>query len=309
MKKREIRFGRKVLQLPCFFASVSSVKTNFSPTDYVEFLEEFGFPSYLVSAYDIINFKQGSDCLNNVQLYSKEERDSVVLLDSGNYEAYWLRDYKWNSSSYNKALKTVDPDLFLSFDNAWNGMKADLESSSYENTKRNGLIPIIHGTPIDIADKVISTIKREECKIIAVPERELGDGIIQRATTLLEIRKKLEREDQFPLLHLLGTGNPRSILLYSACGADSFDGLEWCQTTVNPKNTHLVHFSQRDLLECDCSACTASEESYSATTLGHNLLFYIEWMNTIQKYLIKDEIKSLLENYFSTKLIAKIGLE
>jgi queuine/archaeosine tRNA-ribosyltransferase len=309
MKKREIRFGRKVLQLPCFFASVSSVKTNFSPKDYVEFLEEFGFPSYLVSAYDIINFKHGSDRLNNVQLCSKEERDSVVLLDSGNYEAYWLRDPKWNSSSYNKALETVDPDLFLSFDDAWNGMQVDLESSNYENKKSNDLIPIIHGTPMDIADKVIGTLKKKDWKIIAVPERELGDGIVQRAATLLEIRKKLEREGQFPLLHLLGTGNPCSILLYSACGADSFDGLEWCQTTVNPNNTHLVHFSQRDLFECDCSACTAGEDSYNATTLGHNLLFYIEWMNTIQKYLMKDEIKSLIEKYFSAKLIAKIGLE
>ncbi len=169
MKKREIRFGKKVLQLPCFFASVSSVKTNFSPKDYVEFLEEFGFPSYLVSAYDIINFKHGLDRLNNAQLGSKEERDSVVLLDSGNYEAYWLRDYKWNSSSYNKALETIDPDMFLSFDNAWKGTQVDLKSSNYENKKWNDLIPIIHGTPMDIADKIIGTIKRKEWKIIAKP--------------------------------------------------------------------------------------------------------------------------------------------
>lgn len=309
MKKKEIRFGRKILQLPCFFASVSSVKTNFSPKEYVEFLENiFGFPSYLVSAYDIFNSMSDSDP-NNVQINSKEERDSVVLVDSGNFEASCFRDHRWNLSSYNKVLETVDPDLFSSFDDPWNRMQNYYESSNYETKKGSDLIPIIHGKPTDIADKFIDTIKIKDWNMIAVPERELGDGIVQRAATLLEIRKKLEREGQFPSLHMLGTGDPRSILLYSACGVDSFDGLDWCQTTVNPKNTHLLHFSQRDLFECDCSVCTAGEDSYSATTLGHNLLFYIEWMNTIQKYLMKDDIKSLLENHFSTKLIAKIGLE
>ncbi len=223
MKKKEIRFGRKILQLPCFFASVSSVKSNISPKDYVEFLENiFGFPSYLVSAYDIFNSMSDSDP-NNVQINSKEERDSVVLVDSGNYEAYHFRAHKWNLSSYNKVLETVDPDLFSSFDDPWNRTQNFHESSNYVNKKGNDLIPIIHGEPTDIADKVLDSIKRNEWKMIAVPERELGDGIVQRAATLLEIRKKFEREDQYPYLHMLGTGDPRSILLYSACGVDSFD--------------------------------------------------------------------------------------
>ncbi|HZK61314.1 MAG TPA: hypothetical protein VFC41_04510, partial [Anaerovoracaceae bacterium] len=300
--------GKKILQLPCFFASVSSVKTSFSPADYVEFLEAFGYPSYLVSAYDVINSKPSLNKFNNIKIQFKEERDSVILLDSGNYEAYWLRDSEWNSKSYDEALKIVAPDMFLSFDSAWNNIQADSNSLIDNSAIFNNSIPIVHGNPVDMASKVIDLATSNDGKMIAIPERELGDGIIQRAKTLTDIRTKLDDMGIFLPLHLLGTGNPLSILLYSACGADSFDGLEWCQTAVNPQNNHLIHFSQRDMIECDCPACNAGEDSYSATTLGHNLLYYLEWMDTIQNYLKKDQITSLLESFVSNKVMAEIGL-
>ena len=64
-----------------------------------------------------------------------------------------------------------------------------------------------------------------------------------RAKTIIKIRKTLAPKKQYYPLHLLGTGNPLSILIYSICGADSFDGLEWCQTTVD-YNTGLLYHSR-----------------------------------------------------------------
>jgi hypothetical protein len=42
-----------VVPLPCFFPSVSSVKTNLMPVDYVELLDAAGHPLFLASAFDI----------------------------------------------------------------------------------------------------------------------------------------------------------------------------------------------------------------------------------------------------------------
>ena len=49
----ELYIAGTVLQLPCFFPSVSSVRTNLNPVDYVELLDLSGHPHFLVSAYDL----------------------------------------------------------------------------------------------------------------------------------------------------------------------------------------------------------------------------------------------------------------
>jgi hypothetical protein len=57
---------------------------------------------------------------------------------------------------------------------------------------------------------------------VAVPKRELGDGLLERARNVVRIRRRLDRLGYHCGLHLLGTGNPISILEYSLCGADTF---------------------------------------------------------------------------------------
>jgi queuine/archaeosine tRNA-ribosyltransferase len=64
--------------------------------------------------------------------------------------------------------------------------------------------------------------------LLAVPERALGEGIATRIRSVRQIRKALNELDFYCPLHLLGTGNPVSIIAYTIAGADSFDGLEWC---------------------------------------------------------------------------------
>lgn len=302
MNRRELVCGTKTLRLPSFFASVSSVKTNFSPSDYLSFLEHFGFPSYLISAYDLImspGHISGQHVLNPPRL----QRDSVVLLDSGNYEAYWLRDRGWDHSAYLKAASLANADLVLSFDDPWHACANNHEHPSSPSSTT--VVPIVHGDPQDLPQKVGRLAESLETCFIALPERELGDGIIQRASTLRQIRSKLDSRRPTQSIHLLGTGNPMSILVYVACGADSFDGLEWCQTVVDHKSARLLHFSQRDLIGCECSACTAAG-SYSAVTLGHNLLFYLNWMERIQREIEAGSITDMLQEYLPRELVDKI---
>jgi len=53
--RTQIKLNDKVITFPIFYPSISSVKTNYPPCDYIDFLEFFGYPNYLVSAFDIWN--------------------------------------------------------------------------------------------------------------------------------------------------------------------------------------------------------------------------------------------------------------
>jgi len=295
----EIALGSKVLKFPSFFASISSVKTNFTPFDYLVFLQRFGFTNYLLSAYDVTSLKGVAD--RDDMLIPKGDNTNIFLLDSGNYEAFWLRDKSWTSASYQKAIELTDPDLILEFDDPWHSHK---ESSYYDGCKSK-CVPIVHGNPNELPLKMFDVALKSRAALIAVPERELGDSIVQRVSTLRKIRIELDNSKLKVSIHLLGTGNPLSILLYVAFGADSFDGLEWCQTTVNHSNGHLMHFAQRELFNCKCEACSAGG-SYSAVTLGHNLLFYLQWMHDIRNHLTAGSIQLLLNEFLPNTILEKI---
>lgn len=76
-----LKIGEKAVQLPCFFPSISSVKTNIPPSEYAYYLELLEYPTYLVSAYDLIKPRNRDDRDHQIKLPTKESRKSVVLLD------------------------------------------------------------------------------------------------------------------------------------------------------------------------------------------------------------------------------------
>jgi len=85
---------------------------------------------------------------------------------------------------------------------------------------------------------------RKVSPFIAVPERELGEGICKKADTVIKIREKLNTIGRYQPIHILGTGNPLSILILAAAGADLFDGLEWCRTVADRDTGFLFHHQQ-----------------------------------------------------------------
>ena len=129
--------------------------------------------------------------------------------------------------------------------------------------------------------------------VVAVPERELGNGILARASMVRDIRQALNTLGFYQPLHLLGTGNPLSIAIFSAVGADSFDGLEWCRTVANSRTGALYHFQQFDLFWQSetygsllvMDAVTSDRIEYSGKVVFHNLDFFSTWMAQISENL------------------------
>jgi len=308
-----ITIGGLSLSLPLFFPSISTVKTNLTPVEYLKVIVALKYPCFLISAYDIFYSGNSKNKINKL-LKTAQRQKQVVLLDSGNYESYWLKDKQWNETKFKKILKTSIYNLSFCYDEQNPPKSLALLTDLIENRvigtqkglENESIVPIIHAPFSILKDAVTKVAKRLQPLMLAIPERLLGDGILMRAITLFNIRKELSGLDKYIPIHLLGTGNPLSLLIYSMCGADSFDGLEWCQTAVDYKAARLLHFQQREFSEKQTAFDTLNDIPYTFKTLAHNLEFYINWMSDIQKKNVKLSLHLMMEQYLPEKFCKKL---
>ena len=315
IKSASISFdGSCSFLLPCYFPSISSIKTNLSPVEYLRVLVALQHPHFLISAYDIFHSDEPTQLEIRQLIEKANSKGAAILLDSGNYESYWRRDSNWTFDNFISVLKSVESIPVFSFDiqntdaDSLEIAKQIQAQAVVEQSSNHEVIPIIHANGTDIEEIASEIVQLMSSKMVAIPERLLGDGIIQRVKTVARIRKRLNQCDRYIPIHLLGTGNPLSILLYVMCGADSFDGLEWCQTTVDHSTALLYHFQQRELFDMQNEFCEMADLPYSQVTLAHNLLFYRDWMGKIRDSLSDGNLLEKAIEYYSGDFMSKVDV-
>lgn len=297
------------LPSPIYFPSISSVKTLLTPAEYTQIMLHLKdmYPFFLISAYDVA--KTSLQAL----LEDAIARGITVLMDCGNYESYW-KHTDWSQDDFHSILSRTSCPFVFCYDNQSppkdiSAHKEDILSGWQDDIKHcngNILIPIIHGRKEDIPELCQYVAIETKSRIIAVPERKLGNGLIERAKTVADIRSKLNDNSVHVQLHLLGTGNPISIAVYSIMGADSFDGLEWCQTAVDPETALLFHFSQAELF-FGRSGYEDVELPYVLKTLAHNLEFYSGWMKQLQVAIRANKAIEFCETRFPRNIFSTIS--
>ncbi len=297
----DIALGTCAFKLPVFFPSVSSLKTNLPPEYYVAALTELSayVGQLLVSAYDVERREAGAreGLLNEIQ--SARDMGIRVLMDSGNYEGYWCEKAgQWTETDFHQALKRRLCDIAFGFDSHL-GRRAGEEYLSDVDRQHERdcsvaegieVVPVVHGAAENLPSLCAEVAERLRCQMIAVPERELGDTVTERLRTVAATRKALSGGEHYVALHLLGTGNPTSIALFVWAGADSFDGLEWCQTVVDYDSGGLSHLSHYDFFKGQSAWGESGWPSYAAV-LGHNLEFMRGWMNGLRVAVGRDEVE------------------
>ena len=300
----ELYIAETVLQLPCFFPSVSSVRTNLNPVDYVELLDLSGHSHFLVSAYDLFHCTDDQYQRMNTALNQSKARGSSILMDSGNYESFWKDDETWLPSAFHKIAGTGNYHFCFCYDNQDPPSNPKLITKDVvtrvlqdQDHALGTVIPIIHGSASSLPDAVRMVAEQLHPILLAVPERELGEGIVKRTQTVRKIREALNSLGTYYPLHLLGTGNPLSIMTYALSGADSFDGLEWCQTTVDHETGRLLHFQQWDLIRYQTRWGEPSLLPYIHSVLMHNLDFYEKFMVKLREAIRSDNTESFLQHY------------
>lgn len=313
-----LNIGGRSLDLPLFFRSVSSHETALRPAAAIHALRLFRSDTLLVSAYDIINEDEGQRTQMIAGLESCRSAGAIVLLDSGNYEASRKRDKTWSTERFHDALHVAPYDAAFSFDDldpppTIDGIVARVLNSARTDMRHTNkpVLPIVHipqnirsETASEIIPKAIKQICHELHPVaIAIPERELGDGILARSKTVHKIRSTLNELGFYQPLHLLGTGNPLTIALLAAVGADLFDGLEWCRTIADSETGHLFHLQQYEFFSWQDElalspivkdAITSASVTYSGKVAFHNLEFFSTWMIELRRHLFSGKIERFL---------------
>lgn len=293
----EIMLGGARLAMPVFFPSISSVKTALSPVEYLSMLHSLREMNqqFLVSAFDLCQADDGEGLLQ--LLTSAQESGAMVLMDSGNYESYWKdKQASWLQPEFHNALQRFPYTLAFSFDEQYPPVDQDAHIDLVVDRWRQDqavagdrvIVPIVHENMENLPNLCARVANETKTPIIAVAERRLGYGVFERARTVMALREALDQTGRYVALHLLGTGNPISIAIYTWAGADSFDGLEWCQTVVDHETGLLFHYAQSDFFRQQ-TMWGDDEISFHARTLAHNLTFYTDWMQRLREAIHSGE--------------------
>ena len=317
----------KQVKFPCFVKSISSFETQLDHEAGLTVISLFPeMDALLVSAYDMhlkgdakIKEKKQHELMCK-QLESLDERGALILMDSGNYEKSRKKDNAWTKRKYDWVLKNVPYTYAFCYDNLKppeDVVKNVTDVISRVNGKyENVLIPILHA-PVKkgirnhglLPDIFLEYASRKESPFIAVPERELGEGICQRAETITNIRKELSTLKYYQPIHILGTGNPLSLLILAAAGADLFDGLEWCRTVADRETGFLFHHQQFDFFKLQSVESAryqrVREEMLKIDTslifkMGlHNLDFFYVWMEELQDAIRLGNVSNMITYHAS----------
>jgi len=313
--KRPRSIGDGRLGLPALFMSVSSHETQVEPLPAVQALRIFGADAVLVSAYDLVPSRRDNAML--LELAKIRRGGGLVLVDSGNYEASRLEDKSWTLPKFKQALKDVPHDWVFSFDvmepsRSWKRATRQVIDAVEVNRKFTSapVLPIVHapfthkhGHDVASLPKVVHGVADALTPpMIAVPERELGRGLAERAATVQRIRQALDTLPFYQPLHLLGTGNPWSIVVLAAAGADSFDGLEWCRVVVDRETNRLNHFQHFDLFTYQSGQAESplvtevlknDNIDFNARAAFHNLDYFAQLRDELRHAAAKGSFEAL----------------
>ena len=302
----------KSLVTPTYFPAISSFGVKHRVDSLFNLLVEYSYPRLLISAYDIHSMENSKkrDLSNRIKEYMKQ---SFVFIDSGRFESWWYKDSEWSFELYRKTVESMEYDFYTSLDVF---PSFETRSKGYINTVVNsiessrtissspGFIAVFHGsTPIELVSTIEKSLEKVKDLpgIIAIPERDCGINIVDKAKTISKVRRVLDKYDDGLLLHILGCGHPKSLALFSYCGADMFDSLDWINSVVDIERFNLTDISYLDFIDCNCKFCKEESMIYIERVLLHNLLFYQNFMKSLRN--------SIRENRFLPKIKKIVGTE
>ena len=193
------------LLLPAVFTSVSSHETQLTPEDALALLTAYRSQTVLISAYDWAPERVTDARIAAVK--ALKASGALVLVDSGNYEASRLQDRTWSPERFAQALACIPHDLACSFDvmepalDPWQARDEVLEAVARDASFTSApIVPIVHAARLERGGHLLETLPQLmtdlatalQPAMLAIPERELGPGLIARAQTLRSIRTALD---------------------------------------------------------------------------------------------------------------------
>jgi hypothetical protein len=269
--------------------------------DALDFSKEFLTECMLVSAYDIfhkhISFKEEHMCTD------------VTLLDSGGYESGETYDIS-TTSKYNYAVKEWNKESLISILDTWPEYKAAIIVSfdhgnhriclseqiksalelfgKYPNMLYDFLVkPETKEQEYIQVNNVISQVNAfKEFHIIGVTEKELGNSILVRMQNIYKIRSALDNSNISAPIHVFGSLDPVTSILYFLAGAEIFDGLTWLKYSY--MNNSAIYTSNFGVLDPELGI-NVRDGQVKMAAITKNTYYLDKMKYTMRDFLIKQD--------------------
>lgn len=238
--KRKLMLDGYEFETPMLLPSFSSKGFESSLPKTIEYASKFITDAILVSIYDIARSKVDIDV----------SFAELIFMDSGGYESSSFRDMPdrtgaaytnkdWTIEEYKEHIKewrSLSPTVFVSYDHpkARQSLKDQIDSAKdvFDEcaiVNREILFkPETESANFVDFKKLISMARgMNEFSVIGVTEKEAGNSILERMKNIALLRRALRDCGLDTPIHIFGSLDPITSVLYFLAGADIFDGLTW----------------------------------------------------------------------------------
>ncbi|QEE49116.1 hypothetical protein FUA48_05830 [Flavobacterium alkalisoli] len=266
----------------------------------LKFSKEFLTESLLVSGYDLY--------YKHIPYNEENFVTEVIFIDSGGYETGNSYDLS-ATTKFNYDLKAWNIDQLKQVISKWPEHKAGIIVSYDKGNHRISLEDQINCAkdlfkdyPLMMTDFLIKpeTITQEYVQIenilknihhlegfnfIGVTERELGNSILNRMKNISKIRIALDEIGNKAPIHVFGSLDPITSILYFLAGAEVFDGLTWLKYSYY--NNSAIYTSNYGVIGGGGLGIATRDESLKTRSISRNT-YYLEMLKYSMKAFVKD---------------------
>ena len=267
-------------------------------------MEEFITSPILISAYDV-----------HYRLISQKIRFSQLLfLDSGGYEARIEHDLSetygkihkpkpWNKRLHERVVanwKSRWPTIAVSFDSPAQFLPLSKQIKNAENLRRKYTdclweFLVKPESPKDLSlpiGKLLAMVAQlRGFAIVGLTEKELGDSVFTAMTNIARLRMQMDAAGLGIPIHIFGSLDALTSILYFLAGAEIFDGLTWLRFGYH--DGHTMYSQNYGVLR-------DSEGLRRGTDERHHEM----WRNN---YYYLEKLRTQMINYERTKDLKHFG--
>lgn len=278
---------------------------NAEVADILEIASEFLTETMLVSAFDI--------AYNQISALDSAITE-LTFVDSGGYEisdfhdlsavyAFPVNNHEWSVEKLHEVYSEWPdhiPSVLVSYDNQKERLALNdqiqqatelfdqfpKQLNNFLVKPENGDCPII-----DIDNLISKCTKLQKFDIIGLTEKEIGESILDRMTNVAKVRIALDERSIRAPLHIFGSLDPISSILYFLSGAEIFDGLTWLRFGYsNGAAQYWGNYGAQEV------GIDRSDDFVRVKTMQENLSYLRILRNDMQKFLLDNDFSKFSHN-------------
>ena len=266
---------------------------------------DFLTETMLISAYDI--------ACQHIPIFESAITE-LTFVDSGGYEISDIHDL---SSVYRYPLKiqewSVDkltevysswpehiPAVFVTYDHP--KLRISLQEqinsakeffANYRNQLHTLLIKpeTVYQDYVQVSNVVDCCEELRAFQIVGFTEKELGNSIINRMENIAKIRIAMDDNNIDIPIHIYGSLDPITSILFFLSGAEIFDGLTWLRYGF--ANGHAWYWNNYGAKAIGISS---SDDNIKVETIQKNLRSLFELTSQMQKFLLEYDFNKFNHN-------------